>query len=245
MLNTLTTDCFSFSGLPFYHKGISRARQSARNGESSLSGENSSASLRKGAMYSFCTSFILERKIAMSSLYLFSSNTDFFMISSLCSSSSRISPSGEYSIKSGFNNRYLDTEFFTMVEKTMLVSITSSIYTSFLYTFSHMPLFTFLPSTKASSSVNMLSDAMDSSSSSSAPAFLIASPAMPAQSIEACLRIKLLRSSGRWTVSSVMYDKMAAMDNNDFSLCISSHPCTVPWLKKMDTNECQLILLYP
>jgi len=46
-----------------------------------------------------------------------------------------------------------------------LVSITSSIYTRFLYTFSHMPFLIFLPSTSASFSVNRLSAAMASNNS--------------------------------------------------------------------------------
>ena len=63
----------------------------------------------------------------------------------------------------------------TIAENTMLVSITSSIYTSFLYTLSHMPLLIFLPRAIASFSDNLLSDAKASSSSSSAAVFLMAS----------------------------------------------------------------------
>lgn len=67
------------------------------------------------------------------------------------------------------------TESSTIAEKTMLVSITSSIYTSFLYTLSHMPFLTFLPRAIASSSDKLFSEAMTSSSSSSAAVFPIAS----------------------------------------------------------------------
>ncbi|KAF5418095.1 MAG: hypothetical protein C5S45_09890 [Candidatus Methanocomedens sp.] len=63
----------------------------------------------------------------------------------------------------------------TIVENTMLVSITSSIYTSFLYTLSHIPFLTFLPRAIASSYDNLLSDAKTSSNSSSDAVFLIAS----------------------------------------------------------------------
>ena len=63
----------------------------------------------------------------------------------------------------------------TITENTMLVSITGSIYTSFLYTLSHMPFLTFLPRAIASSSDKLLSEAMASSSSSSAAVFLMAS----------------------------------------------------------------------
>lgn len=141
--STLTTDCFSFNGLSLDQRGIPLPRHRARNGESSLSGENSSASLRNGAIASFGTNFI---------------------------------------------------------------------YTSFLCTFSHMPFLTILPSSTASSSVNMISDAMASNNSSSAATFLIASSAIPDQSIEACLRITLLRSSGIRTVTSDMDNKMMPVD---------------------------------
>ena len=70
---------------------------------------------------------------------------------------------------------HMFTESSTIAEKTMLVSITSSIYTSFLYTLSHMPFLTFLARAIASSSDKLLSEAMTSSSSSSAAVFLIAS----------------------------------------------------------------------
>ena len=60
----------------------------------------------------------------------------------------------------------------TIAENTMLVSVTSSIYTSFLYTLYHIP---FLPRAIASSYDNLLSDAKASSNSSSAAVFLIAS----------------------------------------------------------------------
>ena len=63
----------------------------------------------------------------------------------------------------------------TITENTMLVSIISSIYTSFLYTLSHIPFLTFLPRAIASSSDKLLFDANASSSSNSAAVFLIAS----------------------------------------------------------------------
>ena len=63
----------------------------------------------------------------------------------------------------------------TITKNTMLVSITSSIYTSLLYTLSHIPFLTFLPRAIASSSDKLLSEAMASSGSSSAAVFLIAS----------------------------------------------------------------------
>jgi hypothetical protein len=143
---TLTNDCFSLSSLSLDHKGIPLASASARKGESSLSGENSSA-------------------------------------------------------------------FFKNCENTMLVSITSSIYTRFLYTFSHMPFLTFLPSISASFSVNRLSAAIASNNSSSAAVFRIASLAIFDQLIEACLRIIIPRSSGICTVTSdIMLDTMNSMD---------------------------------
>lgn len=63
----------------------------------------------------------------------------------------------------------------TITENTMLVSITGSIYTSFLYTLSHMPFLIFLPRAIASFSDKLLSDVNASSSSSSVAVFLIAS----------------------------------------------------------------------
>ena len=63
----------------------------------------------------------------------------------------------------------------TIAENTMLVSITSSIYTSFLYTLSHMPFLILLPRAIAYSSDKLLSDAKASSSSSSVAVFLMAS----------------------------------------------------------------------
>jgi len=50
---TLTTDCFSLSGLSLDHKGIPLASASARKGESSLSGENSRAFFKNFEMFSF------------------------------------------------------------------------------------------------------------------------------------------------------------------------------------------------
>ena len=66
-------------------------------------------------------------------------------------------------------------ESLTIEDKPILVSIISSIYTSFLYTLSHIPFLTFLPRANASSSDKLLSDANASSSSSSVAVFLIAS----------------------------------------------------------------------
>lgn len=54
---------------------------------------------------------------------------------------------------------------FAICVAVALVSITSSSYTRFLYTFSHMPFLPFLPSTSASFSVNRLSAAMPSNNS--------------------------------------------------------------------------------
>jgi len=63
----------------------------------------------------------------------------------------------------------------TIAENTMLVSITNSIYTSFLYTLSYIPFLTFLLRVIAYSSDKLLSDAKASSSSSSVAFFLMAS----------------------------------------------------------------------
>ncbi len=63
----------------------------------------------------------------------------------------------------------------TIVENTMLVLITSSIYTSFLYTLSYIPFLTFLLRAIAYSSDKLLSDAKALSSSNPAAVFLIAS----------------------------------------------------------------------
>ena len=156
-------------------RGILLARHSVKNGESSLSGEKSNASLRKGNIYSFGSNFIFDNKIVISSLFFSSFNPDFNLISSLCSYSSEISPSGEYKIKFEFKNKTLVPESLTIAKKIMLVSITSSIYTNLLYTLSHMPFLTFLPRAIASSSDKLLSETMASSSSSSAAVFLIAS----------------------------------------------------------------------
>lgn len=65
---------------------------------------------------------------------------------------------------------------FAMCVVVVFVSITSSIYTRFLYTFSHIPFLTFFPS--ASSSVNRLSDVIASNNSSSAAVFRITSDIM-------------------------------------------------------------------
>ncbi len=209
---TLTTDCFSLSGLSLDQRGIPLASASARNGESSLSGENSIAFFKNCEMYSFGSNFILESNIAINSLYFSSLNLDFSFISSRCSSSSDIIPSGEYKINLEFKSKSLATEFLTIAENTMLVSITSSIYTMFLYTFSHMLFLIFLPRTSASSSVNRLSAAMASNISSSAAVFRIASLAMFDQFIEACLRIMTSRSSGICTITSGMFDNMNFRD---------------------------------
>ena len=66
------------------------------------------------------------------------------------------------------------TESSTIAENTMLVSIASSIYTSLLYTVSHMPFLPILPRAIASFSDKSLSEAMALSSSISDAVFLIA-----------------------------------------------------------------------
>lgn len=112
-------------------------------------------------------------------------------------------------------SHYSESELFVTDTHPLLWHLTedeSLIYTSFSYTFSHMPFLTFLPNDMAFSSVSLLSDAMASSNSSSAAVFLIASAAMFDQSIEACLRITMLRSSGSCNVTSAMISKMAAVD---------------------------------
>lgn len=69
----------------------------------------------------------------------------------------------------------LATHTFAIRVAVALVSIISSIYTRFLYTFFHMA---FLPSTSASFSANRLSDVIASNNSTSAAVFRITSDIM-------------------------------------------------------------------
>ncbi|OFV68498.1 MAG: hypothetical protein SCAL_000174 [Candidatus Syntrophoarchaeum caldarius] len=205
--NTLTLGCYLLS---LDQRAASNLIANARYSVSSWSGLTLFASCRNRSNSCPGIISILSFNKFTNSLKSSSESEDFAMISSLCSSNSINKNSGAISWSLSENIRSHVLLLAIIAKNRTLASTTSNILRSHfnpgyssLYR-SCNPLFIFLPSSRASFSVNALLDAMDFNLANFEACSRIASLATFDQSINDVLSISCFKSSGITTFISAI-----------------------------------------